>query len=68
MTEWQPMSEAPRDGTRILVVDIWDNMHVAYWCVDWDKEFWSTNQMAGIKLDPLKIEPVRWMHLPESAA
>jgi hypothetical protein len=62
MSEWKPISTAPRDGTSIL---IWDaeslEMFIAYWNESADPEpaFWVARcDMQSI------FEPTHWMPLP----
>jgi hypothetical protein len=71
MAEWQPIETAPKDGTRILVVDC-GFVQIARW----DEEFDNYNDRQGVPAwatfacdDGFYSEyaenPTHWMPLPE---
>lgn len=57
MSEWQPISTAPKDLTVILVWDMsgrTGEIELAYW----ERDRWSN-------YEGFTIEPTHWMPLPE---
>ena len=52
--EWQPIETAPKDGTRVLVVEDGE-YHVAWWRQGWTR--------AGDDYD-IAMEPTHWQPLP----
>jgi hypothetical protein len=58
MSEWKPISSAPRDGAEILVSDQSGNRCISYYdCGLW----WAGNDEYG---NPEFIIPWRWQPLP----
>lgn len=59
--DWQPISSAPKDGTRVLC-----------WNKEWEAPesgclygpFWAANSLAADK-GGWKYQPTHWMPLPE---
>ena len=58
MSEWQPIETAPRDGTRVMLIDTFDQWHyIGRWNADLgDQGFWE--DMSEYAL------PTHWMPLP----
>lgn len=60
--EWKPMSEAPKDGTRILVID---DEHCPY-VVSWDGQHdWQITEVTqNTRVWPINIkDPIAWSRL-----
>lgn len=57
MTEWQPISTAPKDGTTII---IWDKDHGCM-IVEWMYGEWHCSHDGEDMYGP---EPTHWMPLP----
>jgi hypothetical protein len=68
MSDWQPISTAPKDGTQILVYF----PQIGVWQVLWSREvfndgFWcvSDNKFEDRPLRGWSDEPTHWMPLPD---
>lgn len=59
MSEWKPISTAPRDGTDILITDK-DDISVVYW----NKYYWAIVCCGGWDPDNEFYYPTHWMPLP----
>jgi hypothetical protein len=60
--EWKPMSEAPKDGTRILVLDEDHNAWVASW--DGRYDWQVTEYMDDTRVWSINIkDPIAWSRL-----
>jgi hypothetical protein len=81
MSEWQPIETAPKDGTRILVIDEYKDQYVVKWMVDYEvvfptdpceaeamKEWCIPESYQDEQGGYFTIDPVAWMPLPEPPA
>lgn len=60
---WRPISEAPRDGTAILLYED-DSVTTAWWYKHWREGFWYTGYDCADH-GSFKVErPTHWMPLP----
>ena len=66
MTDWQPISSAPRDGAQIIVWDKkWRTYSIAEWVHPRDQWCAVVDGRVAIERDgPVIIEPEYWMPLP----
>ena len=74
MSEWQPIETAPRDGTPVLLWDLWSpwkelpcNVVVARWFINEKFTYWQLVDSATADEYPGNnaIDPTHWMPLPE---
>lgn len=65
MSEWQPISTAPKDGTRVLV---YPTLTVAMWRSyrnDGDDAGWSDGLVKSWAYEEItELEPTHWQSLP----
>ena len=70
LVDWRPMSEAPKDGTRIIVIGLdcdgrggyWTSMDTAKWkwMADKSQSDWDSGSVAyPLAWRPLKLDGVR---------
>lgn len=60
--EWQDISTAPKDGTRVLLTDGLNTASVGFWRRTYEE--WHPNEMTEInwwRMQP----PTHWMPLPK---
>jgi hypothetical protein len=62
MSDWQPIETAPKDGTRILVWDSYDDETVVFWSSS--VKDWRLN-VAGSYAEDDCHTFTHWMPLPE---
>lgn len=58
--EWRDPADAPRDGTRILILDKYDEQMTVAWARG--SQLWSTKRGWGLT----DLEVIGWRPLPES--
>lgn len=60
---WKPIDTAPKDGTKILVVNArWKSYDIARWSGD----LWKPQVEEHCHGGPEPIMPTHWMELPEA--
>jgi hypothetical protein len=55
VSDWQPISTAPKDGTWVLLYSQHDGIRIG----NWDRIEWADDG------DGVALEPTHWMPLPE---
>lgn len=58
--EWQPIETAPKDGRRILLADMFENVEIGFWNRDLGQ--WMDDAQQGW-IEP--TWPTHWMAIPQ---
>ena len=68
--QWRPISEAPKDGTRVLLL-VYDEPFVGYWSTNqsaWFESIEWTRVYGDGRFESDGPEPTHWMPLPAARA
>lgn len=62
MSEWQPISTAPKDASEVLVWDGPGEAFVAFWHGKREQWLWTIHDLSGDEV----LAPTHWMPLPDA--